>query len=184
MLMRASVVAASAAIAVMIVGCSQGPAAPKVLTLDKFYSVTPDALKVNGGLVAGEVSAMKVTEIVEEGSGRVATPAKLTGTLVLKNVSKDQTVRLLAGRILYLDMQGKAIPLEDNRTAPVLKVSEYGSQERLDPGQYISQAMEVEFPVEALKAKRLKEIRVELSYIPSFYREESLSFPVAISAAP
>src|SRR5687767_13784179 len=105
--MRAGVVAVSAAIAALIVGCSQGPAAPKVLTLDKFYSVTPDALKVNGGLVTGEVSAMKITEVVEEGSGRIATPARLTGTLVLRNDSKDQTVRLLAGRILYLDMQGK-----------------------------------------------------------------------------
>lgn len=52
---------------------------------------------------------------------------------MLKNVSKDQSVRLLAGKILYLDMQGKVIKLEDNRTEPTLKVASYGSQERLDP---------------------------------------------------
>jgi hypothetical protein len=65
-------------------------------------------------------------------------------------------------------MRGKPIPLEDKRTEPTLKVSNsYGSQERLDPGQDASQSVEAEFPVDALKAKHLKEIRPELLYIPS-----------------
>jgi len=38
----------------------------------------------------------------------------------------------------------------------------------------------VDFPAEALKAKKLKEIRLDLAYIPSPYREETVSFVVSI----
>ena len=116
------------------------------------------------------------------GSGRIDLPARLTGKLVLTNVSKDQSVRLLGGKLLYIDMQGKTIPLEDKRTEPTLKASNsYGSQERLDPGQDASQPVEAEFPVAALKAKRLKEIRLELQYIPSAYKQETMNFGVSIA---
>ncbi|HXM82957.1 MAG TPA: hypothetical protein VN929_13640 [Burkholderiales bacterium] len=181
MLMRTGVMAVSAAVAAMMFGCSPQPTSPVAMVKDKIYSVTPDAMKVRAGIVTGEVTEMKIIERVEEGSGRITSPAKLTGKLVLKNVSSDQTLRLLGGKIVYIDMQGKPIVLEDNRTAPMLKVaSSYGSQERLDPGQDTTQSVDAEFPVEALKAKRLKEIRLELSYIPSSFREEALNFNVSI----
>jgi hypothetical protein len=38
----------------------------------------------------------------------------------------------------------------------------------------------VDFPAEALKAKKLKEIRLELAYIPSPYQEEAVNFIVSI----
>jgi hypothetical protein len=40
--------------------------------------------------------------------------------------------------------------------------------------------LDVEFPAEALKAKKLKEIRLELAYIPSPYQEETVNFTVSI----
>ena len=148
---------------------------------DKVYTVTPDSVKVTAGIVTGELTEMKVTERIEEGSGRVASPAKLTGKLALKNLSADQTVRLIGGKILYIDAQGQPIMLEEKRTEPTIKVaSSYGSTERLDPGQDATQSVEAEFPVAALKAKKLKEIRLELSYIPSPFKEEKLNFTVSI----
>jgi hypothetical protein len=41
--------------------------------------------------------------------------------------------------------------------------------------------VEAEFPVAALKAKRLKEIRLELQYIPSAYKQETMNFGVSIA---
>jgi len=82
-------------------GCTPQPSKPAAVINDKIYAVTPNAMKVKAGIVTGNFSDMKVTERVEEGSGRVASPAKLTGTLVLKNVSTDQSVRLLTGKIVY-----------------------------------------------------------------------------------
>lgn len=167
------------AMAVMIAGCSQGPSGTAAVIEDKTYTVTPASVNVKAGIVTGEVTEMKVTERVEKGSGRVVSPAKLTGTLKLKNTSANETVRLIAGKIQYIDAQGQPIKIEGTRTEPTLKFATYGS-ERLDPGQDATQSLDVEFPAEALKAKKLKEIRLELAYIPSPYREETVNFTVSI----
>ena len=173
--------ALATAAAVTFGGCSPQPSAVAPVISDKVYTVTPSTVKAKVGIVSGELTEMKVTERIEEGSGRVASPAKLTGKLALKNISADQTVRLIGGKILYIDAQGQPIMLEEKRTEPTIKVaSSYGSSERLDPGQDATQALEAEFPVEALKAKKLKEIRLELSYIPSPFKEEKLNFTVSI----
>jgi len=173
--------AVAIALAAMAVGCSPQESAKAPVISDKVYTVTPASVKAVAGIVTGEVTEMKVTERIEEGSGRIASPAKLTGKLILKNVSADQTVRLIGAKILYIDAQGQPIKLEDKRTEPTVKVaSSYGPSERLDPGQDVTQDVDAEFPVEALKAKKLKEIRLELSYIPSPFKEEKLNFTVSI----
>ena len=175
--------ALATAAAVTFGGCSPQPSAVAPVISDKVYTVTPSTVKAKVGIVSGELTEMKVTERIEAGSGRVASPAKLTGKLALKNLSADQTVRLIGGKILYIDAQGQPIMLEEKRTEPTIKVaSSYGSTERLDPGQDATQALEAEFPVEALKAKKLKEIRLELSYIPSPFKEEKLNFTVSIGS--
>jgi len=136
-------------------------------------------MKVKAGILTGEITEMKVAERVEKGSDRIVTAAKLTGTLRLKNTSTNQTVRLLEGKLRYIDTQGQPIKLENARSEPTLKFATYGS-ERLDPGQENFQSLDVEFPAEALKTQRLKEIRLEFSYIPSSYREETVNFAVSI----
>ena len=163
----------------MTLGCSQQPSGTAVMIEDKVYTVTPASVTVKAGIVTGEVTEMKVTERVEKGSGRLVSPAKLTGMLKLKNSSKDQTVRLIAGKIQYIDAQGQPIKVEETRTEPTIRFATYGA-ERLDPGQDATQSVDVDFPAEALKAKKLKEIRLELAYIPSPYKEETVNFTVVI----
>jgi uncharacterized membrane protein YeaQ/YmgE (transglycosylase-associated protein family) len=168
-----------AAVVWMTLGPAPQPAAIAAVVEDKTYTVTPAVMAVKAGIVTGEVTDMKVTERVEQGSGRVVSPAKLTAKVVLKNSSTDQTVRLVAGKIQYIDAHGQPIKLEDTRTEPTLKFASYGS-ERLDPGQEATQSLDVDFPAEALKAKMLKEVRLELAYIPSPYHEETVRFIVSI----
>jgi len=169
-----------ALVAWMTLGPVQQPAAVAAAIEEKSYAVTPAAVKVKAGIVTGEVSDLKVAERVEKGSDRVVSAAKLTGMLKLKNTSANQTVRLLEGRLLYIDAQGQPIKLEDARTEPTFKFATYGGSERLDPGQEAMQSLDVEFPAEALKPKGLKEIRLEFAYIPSPFREESVNFAVSI----
>src|SRR5438309_3864496 len=171
-----------AALVIAVIWMTLGPAPQPVATAavidDKTYTVTPATMKVKAGVVTGEVTDMKVTERVEQGSGRITSAAKLTARLVLKNSSPNQTVRLVGGRIQYIDGRGQPIKLEDARTEPTLK---FGScSERLDPGQETTELLDVEFPAAALKAKTLAQIRVELAYVPSPYPEETLNFAVSI----
>jgi uncharacterized membrane protein YeaQ/YmgE (transglycosylase-associated protein family) len=168
-----------AVVAWMTLGPATQPAATAAVIEDKAYTVTPASVKVKAGIVTGEVTEMKVTERVEQGSGRVVSAAKLTANLVLKNSSANQTVRLVAGTIQYIDAQGQPIKLESTRTEPTLRFATYSS-DRLDPGQEATQSLDVDFPAEALKAKKLKEIRLDLAYIPSPYREETVNFIVSI----
>jgi uncharacterized membrane protein YeaQ/YmgE (transglycosylase-associated protein family) len=170
-----------AAVVWMTLGPSLQPSATAAAVVeDKAYVVTPAAMKVKAGIVTGEVTDMKVTERVEQGSGRVVSPAKLTANVVLKNSSANQTVRLVSGKIQYIDAGGQPIKLENMRTEPTLRFATYGS-DRLDPGQEATQSLDVDFPAEALKAKKLKEIRLELAYIPSPYHEETVNLVVSIA---
>jgi hypothetical protein len=169
-----------AAFAAVTPGCSQKPVTTAVIE-DKVYTVTPDQVQVKTGIVVGQVTEMKVTERVEQGTGRIDSPAKLTGKLKLTNSSADQSVRLIGGKILYIDEQGQVIKIEETRTEPALKFqAAYNSTDRLDPGQEATQAVEVDFPASALKASKLKEIRIELAYIPSSYKLQTAAFPVSI----
>src|SRR5437660_847302 len=135
-----------ALVAWMTLGPVQQPAAVAAAIEEKTYAVTPAAVKVQAGLVTGEVTDMKIAERVEKGSDRIVTAAKLTGMLRLKNTSANQTVRLLEGRLLYIDAQGQPIKLENARSEPTFKFAAYGSSERLDPGQEAIQSVAVEVP--------------------------------------
>ena len=148
---------------------------------DKTYAVTPTSMIVKCGIITGEISDLKVTERIDKDSDHVVSPAKLTGTLRLENSSANRAVHLVETKFLFIDAQGRPINLEAARTDPRVTFTTHG-EERLDPGQESSQALEVEFPVEALKANKLKEIRLELSYIPSPFREETVNFVVSIGS--
>ena len=146
---------------------------------DKIYAVTPASMTVKSGMITGEVIDLKVTERVEKGSDLIVSPARLTGTLRLQNTSANGAVRLVKGKLRFIDAQGQPIKLDATQADPIVTFTTYGT-ERLDPGQDVSQALDVEFPVEALKANKLKEIRLELTYIPSPFREETVNFGVSI----
>lgn len=160
-----------------VFGPAQQPAATAAPTEDRTYAVTPPTMTLKAGIVTGTVMDLKVTERIEQGSGRVVTPAKLTARIALKNSSTNQTVRLVTGKIRYLDGQGRPIALEDNRTDPIVK---FAGGERLDPGQEINESLDVDFPTAALKDKALKSIRLDLAYVPSPYREDTVDLEVSI----
>lgn len=179
-------VLALAVVAAVNAGCAQKPSAPAVVIENKTYNVVPAQVLVKAGIVSGEISELKVMERIEQGSGRVDTPAKLSANLKLTNSSTDQTVRMLGGKLIYIDDQGQILKIEQARTEPSLKFtpSFNNGTDRLDPGQEATQAVEVDFPAEALKAGKLKEIRLELSYIPSAYKLQTANFSVSVTAAP
>lgn len=163
----------------LTIGPSQQPVATAATVEDRTYAVTPASMKVKAGIVAGEIDGLKVTERVDKGSSQVVAAARLTGMIRLKNTSTNQTVRLVGAKLHYIDTAGRPIEMETMRSAPSVKFTASGS-ERLDPGQDIIEALDVDFPAEALKSKNLKEMRLELAYIPSPFREETVRFPVAI----
>jgi hypothetical protein len=180
--MRASVIVVSAAVAAIASGCSPHSAAAPVMT-DRLYTVQPDSARTQVGTVAGEIVRMKVTQRVEQDSGRSLLPARLTGRLFLQNISADQPIRVTGAHISYLDAQGQPIRLDNDRAEPSITFgSSSGASRRLNPGQNATELLDAEFPAAALKAGALKEIqiRLELSNVP---RVQMLNFAVAIGGS-
>ena len=163
-----------------LAACSQqdqGGTVPQVE--DKSFPVTPGTATVKAAFLTGELQDLRVTERVEKGSGKVVDPPKLRATLKLKNSSENQAARLIAGKIEYADAQGKLIPLAEGRGDTSFKFYSYGP-DRLDPGLETSQSIEVPFPAAPLKDKTLRDIRLELSYIPTPYKEETVHIQVSL----
>jgi len=159
----------------------QQPAATAAVVEDKSYAVTPASVKVKAGFVAGEVVDMKITERVERGSDRVVTQAKLTGILPAEEHlhEPDRAARRRQDPVRRRPGAARSSS-EDARSEPTVKFS---SSSNLDPGQETTESMDVEFPAEALKAARLKEIRVDLAYSPHRTRGDA-SHPVSIGGRP
>jgi hypothetical protein len=159
----------------------KSPTAAAVIE-DRNYPLMPPATTVKTGIVTAELSEMKVTERVEKGSERIDTPAKLTAKLKLTNASPDQTVRLISGKIVYLDSHGQPIKVEEARTEPVMRFSSMSSSQ-LDPGQEVTQSVDVDFPTAALKNKKLGQIRLDIVYAPTPYRQETANVAVSIGGS-
>lgn len=58
--------------------------------------------------------------------------------------------------------------------------SDPGRTNRLDPGKHISQVIEVPFPAAALKAKGLREVSLELTFLPGPYQVDTVNIPVSL----
>lgn len=152
------------------------PAGP--IVEQKSFPLSPSTATVKASFLTGKLEDMKVWERVEQGTGKVVEAPKLLAMLKLKNTSANQAARPINGRIEYLDAQGKPIPLAEGREDTSFKFPYY--QERLDPGMETSVDINVPFPAAALKEKKLQDIRLELTYIPSPYKEESVSIQVSL----
>jgi len=173
----------AAAIVAVISGCTPPTTEKMAVIEDKVYAVSPDQIKVKAGILLGEVTEMTVVERVEQGTGRVDSAAKLKGKLKLTNGSTDQSVRLINGRVLFIDDQGQPIKLEESRSDSKLPFTgTYNSPDRLDPGNETTQEIDVNFPTDALKTKSLKQIRIEIEYLPASYRKETASFNASVSS--
>lgn len=171
--------AMAVAAALGLAACAQKPPGAVSVIEDKVYSVTPSTVPVAAGIVVGELTELKVTERVEQGTGRIDSPARLSGSLKLKNTSKDQSVRLVGASVRFVDRDGKIIPLETARTESNIRFSN-AKTERLDPGQDTTDAVNIDVPIEALKKNTLKEIRLELTYLPSAFKHETVNLAVSI----
>jgi hypothetical protein len=171
-------------LAVVTVGCAQQQPEAVTVIEDRVYPVTPSSVDVQTGIMKGQITEMKVTERVEKVSGKVVSPAKLSGKLMLTNSSADQTVRLIEGQIRFVDTTGQPINIEEKQIpSATVKFTGYGATERLDPGQSAFHTVDVEVPAEALKASAMKAMQLDLVYLPASYRQERMRLPITLGAA-
>jgi len=174
-----SLLIVSAAAAAMAQGCSpRSVAAP--IAFERLYAVQPDEVRAQAGTIAGEIVRMKITQRIEQGSGQIVSPARLSGRLFLQNTSPDQTIHVARAWIGYFGTEGQPILPESDRREPGIAFgSSSGALRRLDPGQNATELLDAEFPAAALNAGTLKEIRVRLE-LSNVRRVETLNFAASV----
>ena len=168
-------------LALGVVACSQQQSQSTAATaqpVEKSYTVVSSApMKVD--FLMGQFEGLTITERIDPQTKNVVDRPELRGTLKLKNASKDQAARLLGGSLAFLDAKGQVIPVAKERGDTSFTFSAYETQ-RLDPGKETSQTIDVPFPRAGLEASAIHSIRLDLNYLPSAYRAQSVDYPVSL----
>jgi len=162
-------------------GCNEGVAETAVGSRDRGQGLPgdPSSITVKTGMITGEVIELKVTERVDKGSGRVVSRRRLTGKLRLENTSGESNGSLVEGKLLFMDAHGQRIQLDaalHRSDRQVHRLRQRAARPRTGcepgPGRGVSGR--------GARANRLKEIRLELAYVASPFREETVNFVVSI----
>lgn len=168
------------AVSVVSMGCgkAESPGAGTPRVEEKVVTLSVKDTPTQVAFLTARLAEARVVHRVETQTEQTVDPPKLLATLTLKNTSTDQSARLVAGRIEYLDAGGGVIPLVPGRGEATFTFYSYG--DRIDPGKDISQSIDVPFPVSALKERALADVRVHVTYVPTPYRTESATLRVSL----
>jgi hypothetical protein len=143
-------------------------------------ALQPASIPVTTANLAGHLEGLAVTTRVDKQTGKAVDTPDLRATLRLRNATADQALRLVSGTVEYVGANGAQIPLAKDQGNSGF--SFFPDQESdVLPGQSMSQVIRVPFPVAALKAKTLRDIRLHLTYRATPYKNETVEAPVTVA---
>ena len=153
-------------------GCSkeQKVEAPKQERVEK--NLVPAKAEVKGMNFAVELNNLKVTTTVDLASKEFVETPSLRGDITITNQSKD-ILDIQAVTLEYLDEAGNPIPFKSGEK--IAKVSSYWKA--IKPGESYQGSVDATIPRAAIKEKTLKKIEVNLVYVPSPLKRETLTLP-------
>jgi hypothetical protein len=153
-----------------LAGCAY---AGNISWTEKVSPLKPSITFVKASFLTGEIEGLRVVERIQPGTEELVGAPLLEATLTVSNDSRDHAARLLGGKVEYIDGTGKRIPMDG--TTFVFRAT---APDRLDPGQKVSQPIEIAFPPSALKPDGLREVSLELTYLPMPYETDTVNVPV------
>ena len=150
-------------------GCSaeKKAEAPKQERVTK--NLVPPKAEVKGAAFLMEVSDLKVVMTVNTASQEVVETPSLRGNVKITNKSKD-VLDIQAITLEYLDEAGKPIAYKPDEK--IVKV--YPFWKALQPEGTAEGSLEATLPMNAIKEKSLRKIEVNLVYVPSPLKRETL----------
>ena len=117
-----------------------------------------------------ELSDLKVVTTVNTASKEIVETPSLKGNIKITNKSKD-ILDIQAVTLEYLDEAGKPIPYKSEEK--IVKV--YPFWKALQPEGVAEGSLDVTIPRNAIKEKSLGKIEVNLVYVPSPLKRETLT---------
>jgi hypothetical protein len=141
--------------------------APKEEEITK--NVDPPKAEMKGPAFLVELKDLKVVRTVNIASKEMVGTPTLKGNIKITNKSKD-ILDIQAVTLEYLDDAGKPIPYKADEK--IVKV--YSFWKALQPEGTAEGSLDVTIPANAIKEKSLRKIQVDLVYVPSPLKRETL----------
>jgi len=132
-------------------------------------NLVPPKAEVKGQNFLVEINDLKVVTTVNIASKEIVGTPSLKGNIKITNKSKD-ILDIQAVTLEFLNEAGKAIPYK-----PEEKIEKvYPFWKILQPEGIAEGSLDVTIPMNAIKEKSLKKIEVNLVYVPSPLKRETL----------
>jgi hypothetical protein len=165
-------------LAIGFLGCSskeeKKAGAPKQEKITK--NLVPAKAEIAGQNFSAELSDLKVEMTVDTASKEIVDTPRLTGHIKVTNKSKD-IIDVQAATVEYLDVAGNQIAFKSGEK--ISKVTSYWLK-IIRPGETVEGSMDATIPRAAVKEKTLGKIEINLVYVPSPLKRETLSLPEKI----
>jgi len=160
----------SLSLAIGLFGCTtaQKAEAPKEEQVTK--NLVPPKVEIKGQVFLVELTDLKVTTTTNIASKEMVGTPNLKGNIKITNKSKD-ILDIQALTLEYLDEAGKPIPYKPDEK--IQKV--YPFWKALQPEGHTEGSLDVTIPAKAVKEKSLGKIEVNLVYVPSPLKRETLT---------
>jgi hypothetical protein len=142
-------------------------AAPKQEQVTKDLAPQKSELKGKSFLV--ELSDLKVLTVVDTASKEIVETPTLRGSIKITNKSKD-ILDIQAATLDYLDEAGKPIAFATGEKVATV----YPFWKALKPEEIAEGSLDVTIPRKAIKEKALGKIEINLVYVPSPLKRETL----------
>jgi hypothetical protein len=156
-------------LAIGFLGCTkeQKAEAPKQERITK--NLVPPKAEAKGENFLVELSDIEVVTIVDTASKEIVETPNLRGRIKITNQSKD-ILDIQAVTLEYMDEAGKSIPYKSGEK--ISKVSVF--LKAIKPGETTEGSLDATIPRMAVKEKALGKIEINLVYIPSPLKRETL----------
>ena len=133
-------------------------------------NLVPSRAEVKGQAFLVELSDLKTVMTVNIASKEIVETPSLNGNIKITNKSKD-ILDIQAVTLEYLDEAGRPIAFSSGEK--VAKVSLF--LKALKPEQVVEGSLDVTIPRKAIKEKALGKIEINLVYVPSPLKRETLT---------
>ena len=157
-------------LAIGFFGCTkeQKVEGPKLEQITK--NLVPSKVEVKGPAFVVELNDLKVTTLENTASKEMVETPSLKGSIKITNKSKD-ILDIQALTLEYLDEAGKPIPYKPEEK--IVKV--YPFWKALQPEGITEGSLDITIPKMAIKEKPLAKIEINLVYVPSPLKRETLT---------
>jgi hypothetical protein len=157
-------------LAIGLLGCSseKKAEAPKQEQITK--NLVPPKAEIKGPNFLLELNDLKVVMTVNTASKELVETPSLKGNVKITNTSKD-VLDIQAITLEYLDQSGKPISYKPDEK--IVKV--YSFWKALQPQGITEGSLDVTLPMNAIKEKSLSKIEINLVYVPSPLKRETLT---------